>query len=131
MLIAYSIVINNPFSRLLILSYTILISLLYLNRWQLTEIEIDELTIRGPVIAAALALISYWLYRSRKMRYYFALIKGFPVPDDLARSGDSLAGDAWLGDRLRSRINWVADHLESIVLIGFIAVVAIAYLVMI
>jgi len=127
LLVAYTISANHPSSRILILGYATAVYV-----WALYTERLSEVLSQGPYISAAIATIAYvfvliWLFRSPKMRYYFALIKNRPVPADLLEFGDSLAGDSWLSENARNRLNWVADHLETIVLVGFIVVVIIAF----
>jgi len=124
--IAYTIVVNSPLSRPLILVYTVSISAVFLNQWQLSGLELTLSTSRLAIVIIGAGTVIFWLYRSKKMRYYYALVSDRVVPEDLLPYGESLIGDSWLNEKLRSRINWLANHLESIVLIGFIIATLIA-----
>lgn len=125
--IAYTITTNNPSSRILILAYLITASLLFLNGWDFPRLATSVSPHHAIIVFVTVVLTVHWLYRSRKMRYYYAMIRDQGVPPDLVQYGDALAGDSWLSERMRTRIYWLTDNLETVVLIGFIVVVLIAF----
>jgi len=61
------------------------------------------------------------------MRFYYALISGRPVPSDLESRAAVYMDDSKLNPRWRVALDWVADPLETTVLLGFIALAIYAY----
>lgn len=126
LMVTYTISGNYSSSRILITIYVavlygaILLGIGYLGRLE-TEPAVKEI-----VTTAAVAVIAAWLYRSPKMRFYYAIVSGKPVPSDLVGREEELAGRAWLSPKRRATLEKVADNLETLVLFGFIAVVVYA-----
>lgn len=124
--IAYTISGNHPLSRPLIAVYIVILSVATLAGFGfLGELEIDD-SRKTIGTAAVLAATFAWLFRSPKMRFYYALISTKPIPADLRDRAAELAGRTWLSPKKSATIEWVAEHLENVVLLGFIAVVIYA-----
>lgn len=92
----------------------------------LGHLPIDETT---TIACATLGLvcIAWWLLRSARMRLYYALIGDRPVPQDLAGRVDELKYRYALSPAAKARIDWVIDHMENLVILGFIVAVLIAF----
>ena len=92
----------------------------------LGNLPIDQAT---KFVSATLCLIlfAWWLLRSARMRLYYALIAHRPVPVDLADRIDELTYRHALSPATKARIDWIIDHMENLVILGFIVVVLIAF----
>lgn len=116
-LIMIAIQDNRPISRPLILVWTIAGICMFAtaDRWASDEIG------AGTVIATCLAAaaIVLWLYASRTLVCFYALLKGRPVPDGLEEIARRLVDPDPEKSALRRFADWLADHFESLVLIGF------------
>ncbi len=127
--IAVSICTNHPSSRILILAYVTTLYVVTLTGDRLPRFV--SATTTNDVIITTIAFLGVvvWLYRSRRMRYYYAIIQDHPVPQDLADQADDLSGNAWLSEKLRKRLNWLADNLELIIyaalIFGLVAAVSL------
>ena len=126
--VVYTVSTNSPPSRVLIGTYFLILSAAtLLGKGVLGEWPIDP-NIKGGATLFCLAAIMFWLLRSPKMRYYYALIAGHPIPEDLVTRSNELEGRNWITPRARMTIEWLADRLETFVIVGFIAVVVYAYM---
>ena len=124
--IAYTVGGNYPLSRLLIAVYVVTLSIATLaGIGFLGELQIDS-SRKTIGTVAVLASTILWLFQSPKMRLYYALISGKPVPTDLVDRVDELTENTWLSPRATAAIDWFADNLETVVLLGFIAVTIFA-----
>ena len=125
--IAYAIATNSPMSRPLILVYLLLLGgataagLGYLGSFPVPA------SIRIPISGAAFVLVTLWLYRSPGMRVFYAVLADKPVPPALATRSEDIIESNKIDPRLRATIDWVSDHLETVVLLGFIVVVIYAF----
>lgn len=125
--VVYTVSTNNPMSRLLIGAYCLILSVAtFLGKGYLGGLPIES-SIRGALIFLFASFVLFWLFRSPKMRFYYALISGKPVPNDLATRAYDLEGRTWMNTRVRAGIEWVADRLETLVILGFVAAVIYAY----
>ena len=125
--VAYTISSNHPISRLLIAFYGMaLCTATVLGKGFLGNLRIDS-TIRSLVSAILLLIVLTWLFRSPKMRYYYALVSGQPVPEDLQSRASELEGRNWISPKTRSALDWVADRMETILLLGMIVAVIFAF----
>ena len=120
--IAYTVTTNNRISRFLIAAYALILytATLY-GKGVLGGLEVDA-TVRAVASSICLALIGYWLFLSPKMRFYYSLISHKPIPPDLEDRADRLEGSNWLSSRTKQGIEWFVDHMETVVLLGFMAV---------
>ena len=126
--VAYTIMMNHWVSRFLIFAYFVILYVATLmGKGVLGTVPIMSST-RTIVATAVFAVIIGWLFRGPRMRYYYALLADKPVPDDLVERGEELAGRNWLSSRTRNVIEWFADNLETVVLLGFVVVVIYAFL---
>ncbi|MEM7312336.1 MAG: hypothetical protein AAF497_04210 [Planctomycetota bacterium] len=126
--VAYTIMMNHRISRLLISIYvTVLFVATLLGKGLLGSIPLAA-DIRAILATALFGVIIAWLYRAPKMRYYYALLSGEPVSDDLLERSEELAGHHWLSSKTKSVIEWFADHLETAVLLGFVVVAIYAFI---
>lgn len=124
----YSVTVNSPASRLLILGYTITLYLATIsNKGFLGTLAISP-PVRDIVATLVLIAVAGWLFLSPKLRFYYALLSGDDVPADLESRAATFADESKLNPRVRAAIDWFADHLETIVLLGLavLAVYAVA-----
>lgn len=91
-LIAHTISMNWPVSRILVFVYAAAIAhqgFLYLDRMRIST-EYKGALAAGIVLC--LLLVLWWLFFSRRIRVYYALISNTDVPDDLDASPDVVTG---------------------------------------
>ena len=120
--IAYTVSGNYPSSRILIALYCVVLYGATLNGIGfLGEIQAEQ-SIKAMISTAALAIIATWLFRSPKMRFYYTVISGKPTPSDLEGRETELIGHAWISPKKTAAIEWFADNLETVVLLGFVVV---------
>ncbi len=126
--IAYTIGGNHPLSRTLIAIYVVVLGAATLfGVGFLGELRIGEsIKVIGSV--AFLSTVLIWLFRDPRMRYYYALVSNQPIPPDLEARAPELAGRNWLKPKTKAVIEWFADYLETVVLLGFIAGVIYAFI---
>ncbi len=125
--IAFTVGTNSPLSRLVILVYVLVYAVATVLGIGYLAQQVDDPTFRAAGAAAVVIVVAYWLFRSAKMRYYYLMLRDKPIPAGLAMREHELAGRNWIGPRTRATIEWVADHLETVVLIGFVIVVLYAF----
>jgi hypothetical protein len=63
--------------------------------------------------------IILWLFVSPKMRFYYAVISGKSIPPDLEARAAVFMDESKLNPKVRTVLDWVADHIESLALLGF------------
>ncbi len=120
--IVYTVTANSPLSRVLIFGYFVTLYVSTINgKGFLGSLAIDP-GLRIAASTGVLLAITLWLSASPKMRFYYALISGRAVPGDLESQAASFMDDSKLNPKWRVAIDWLADHLETIVLLGFTAV---------
>ena len=124
----YMVSINSYFSRPILTIYftamyvATLGGIGYLGELPFTSAQ--KAAVATPLLLIAL----YWLFGSARMRVFYALLRDRPVPVDLQDRLDEFAGRHWPSERVRQRLEWLADHLETVVLVGLIVGVVFAYL---
>jgi len=124
----YAVSTNSVLSRILIVVYLLILYFATIaGKGYLGELSIDS-EAKLVVTTAALFLILAWLFRSPKMRLYYALIADKPVPEDLEARASELIGMNRLSPKNRATVEWLIDHVENIILLGFIVVVIIAFI---
>ncbi|ANO52326.1 hypothetical protein [Woeseia oceani] len=126
--VAYSVSANSPLSRILITFYAALLFVATVaGEGYLGNIQVDT-TKRVLVSTILFVILLGWLHASPKMRVYYLLLKDEPIPKDLL----SLSLELREGGILRSQTiriaEWFADHLETVVLVGFIVIVVYAFI---
>ena len=128
--VIYAVTTNSPASRLLILGYVLTLYAATLSgKGILGAIEVD--TARRTLVATAtLFAVLSWLYLSPKMRFYYALISGKPIPVDLESRAARFMDQSKLNPKVRVIIDWIADHLETLALLGLTLAVIITFLLM-
>ena len=84
------------------------------------KLPVSDLT-RIALSISAVLMIGAWLFGSSKMRLYYALVNGKPIPDDLAPKLRILLTPSAFVRRTASVMDWATDYLETIVLLGFLA----------
>jgi len=125
--VSISISTNSHLSRFLISAYVLMLGIAtIMGRGFLGELLSADGP-RGALSIGVMTAVLAWLFTSSKARYYYSLIAGKDLPDDLIGRDDELAGKNWLSAKAKSSITWVADHLETVVIFGFIAVVIYAF----
>lgn len=126
-LIAVAISTNRVSSRPLILIYSLAVT------WQLIarlDRIIESPDTRGAALFAitlALIGITWWLYRSPRLRVYYALISDRPMPDDLAADVERLTSPGRFESAFGRAGQFIAPYLEVIVVVLVIATVLIAF----
>lgn len=122
----YSINMNSPLSRPIIALYALMLSgATIAGKGFLGNLPVDESLRLYTTVAVALLVFS-WLYGTPKMRFYYLTISGKPLPPELEARADELRAGPRLGPRGRAILEWFVDHMETLVLLGFIAAVLIA-----
>ena len=124
--VAYTVSTNSPLSRILIAIYSaILYAATLAGKGYLGNLDIGETALAVSATALFVAVQS-WLFFSPKMRVYYALLADKPVPQGLESRVPELSGGFWLGEKSHAVFEWVADNLETVVLIGFILIAIFA-----
>ncbi len=124
--VVYTVTANSPLSRIVIVTYTLILSsATFAGKGWLASLPVFD-SYGELIIGAFLTVVLTWLFASPKMRFYYALLSGKPVPQDLAARADELHGGIWLSANARERLSWFLDHLEILVLVGFIVLVLYA-----
>jgi len=124
----YTISVNSPLSRIVIAAYAVILCAATIaGKGFLGALEFDE-TLRNLFAVVALFLVFSWLFGSPKMRFYYALISNKPVPSDLVSRAADLSGGSWLSPKARGRLAWFLDHMETIVLVGFMLAAIYAFI---
>lgn len=122
----YTINMNSPLSRPIIAVYALVLSAATIaGKGFLGSLPIDDSLRLYATLAIAVPVFG-WLFASPKMRFYYATISNRPVPLALEAKADELRGGPLLGPRGRAILEWFVDHMETLVLLGFIAAVLIA-----
>ena len=122
----YAINMNSPYSRPIIAVYTLILAgATIAGEGFLGNLLADDSLRLYATLAVALPVFG-WLYGSPKMRFYYLTISGRPLPPELEARADRLRGGPLLGPRGRAILEWFVDHMETLVLLGFIAAVLIA-----
>lgn len=125
--IALSISTNSPLSRpLIVLYFLVLCGATILGKGYLGNVDIDSRLKTGFSVALFLA-VSAWLFLGQKARAYYALLDGDAVPMGAGDEAVELIENPWPGKRARAIIEWLADHLETLVLLGLIAAVVLGW----
>jgi hypothetical protein len=125
--IFYTINVNSPLSRFAIGLYVITLgAATVLGKGFLGSLPISQ-TSRVVAAVAGVALVLLWLSVSPKMRFYYAVIAGRPIPEELRARTDELRGGGNLSPRASTVLEWLVDRMETAVLLGFIAVVFYAW----
>ena len=125
--IFYTINVNSPLSRFVIGLYvTTLGAATVMGKGFLGSLPMLETT-RVLASAAGVLIILLWLSVSPKMRFYYGVIAGRSIPEDLRARADELQGGIKLSPRARTVLEWLVDRMETAVLLGFIAVVLYAW----
>jgi len=123
----YSINMNSPLSRPIIAVYTLVLSAATIaGEGFLGNLLSDDSLRLYAALAVAVPVLA-WLFASPKMRFYYATISGKPLPPALEARANELRGGPWLSPRGRAVLEWFVDHMETLVLLGFIALVLIAF----
>jgi hypothetical protein len=128
MLIAHTIATNRAQSRVLILAYVA--AVIYALAGVLEAARLDSAG-RGVAVAGLVAaplLIAWWLYRSPRLRLYYALVAGKEVPDDLRSSTATLLVpgrlEAMFGQAARRLAPWFETAAVLLVLLGIIVAIS-------
>lgn len=125
--VVYTVSTNSGWSRHLIAIYAIVLgTATALGVGFLGTLPMSELT-RITISISAVLVIGVWLFGSSKMRLYYALVAGKPIPDDLAPQLRNLLVPSTFARRAASAIDWAADRMETIVLLGFVALALYAW----
>ncbi len=127
-LIAYTVSTNSAWSRSLIALYSIAAAVFAIFGVGYIAPLIVASTRAMAIGLVLLAIIFIWLFASPKMRIYYLLISGRPIPSRLSDRARHYVKNPWPGPRLKRALEWAADHLETVVLLGLIVAVVLALL---
>ena len=123
----YTVMVNSPLSRWVISIHIVTLAAATIaGKGFLGQLPISETT-RIVASAATMAIILGWLYGGPKMRFYYAVISGKPIPEDLRSRADELRGGVRLNPKVRASLEWLVDRVEIAVMLGFIVLVFYAY----
>ncbi len=123
----YTVMVNSPLSRYMIAIHIVTLTVATIaGRGYLGQLPVSDDT-RVIASAAIMTIVLAWLFGSPKMRFYYAVISGKPVPEDLRSRVDELRGGVLLHPKVRAMLEWVIDRLEIAVMLGFIFLVFYAY----
>lgn len=127
--IAYTISTNSPLSRTLITAYSaILYCATLLGKGYLGRLQTDT-NVKLVVATGLLVVIVVWLFRSPKMRVYYALISGSALPGDLPRPIEELVGPGPVERWIARVSNAVLPFAEFAIVLLIIAAVIYGFLV--
>ena len=125
--ITYTVTTNHPMSRLLILGYCLALYVTMIQgKGSLGKLAWDP-ELKVVVSTTLLAAVVLWLFVSPKMRFYFAMISERPIAKDLEMQSAAFMDSSKLNPKVRIAIDWFVERLETVVLLGFIALVLYAY----
>ena len=123
----YTVTVNSPLSRYVIGVHILTLTAATLaGKGFLGQLPITETT-RIVASVAAFAVVMAWLFGSPKMRFYYAIISGKPIPEDLRPRADELHGGAILSPKVRAVLERIIDRLEIAVMLGLIVLVLYVY----
>ena len=131
--IAVSISTNSRLSRPLIVAYSLILALATAaGEGFLGALGDDRETASVVTIAAfaVFAAVVAWLYLGARTRAYYALLSGDTVPGGTGDEAVRLVTEPWPGEKGRKILEWVADHLETLVIVGLIVAVVLALISM-
>jgi hypothetical protein len=86
--IAYTIVVNHPASRALLVVYFIALTIFIGTAYASAATAMQDIWF--VVVAVALFGATMWLYVAPRARVYYALIQNKPIPGDLVQEVDKL-----------------------------------------
>ena len=125
--ITYTVTGNYPSSRFLLSVYFIVLyGATMMGKGFLATVGSNP-TARAIVATGLFVVLIAWLFRSPRMRIYYVLLRDQPVPDDLADRAWELAAKSSLSPKTKRFMEWLTDHLETVVLVGFIVLVIYAW----
>ncbi|MDJ0710193.1 MAG: hypothetical protein QNJ14_07390 [Woeseiaceae bacterium] len=125
--IFYTVMVNSPLSRYVISIHIVTLAAATIaGKGFLGQLPLLETT-RIVVSAAMTVIVLGWLYGSPKMRFYYAVVAGKPIPEDLRSRADELRGGLHLDPRVRAALEWFIDRVEIAVMLGFIILVFYAF----
>lgn len=126
--ILYTISTNSWLSRPFIALYNlILFGATVTGHGLLGSVDVNE-TLRFAIASAFLLGVLLWLYASPTMRVYYAVISDRPIPEGLEDRQARLVAGSSLSPKWRGRIEWFLEHMETLILVGFIVACVLALL---
>jgi hypothetical protein len=124
----YTVSTNSWLSRPLIAMYAAILSgATILGKGFLGGLVFDTNT-KILITAGIFVAIVAWLFGSKSMRLYYLLLADKRIPPQLEPYAIKLAQKQSRDSRAAAAIEWLVDHLETVVMLGFIVVVVIAWL---
>jgi len=123
----YAVNANSPLSRPIIAVYIVVLGgMTVAGKGFLGKLPVDE-TLKDTAAILVVVAVLLWLMHSPKMRIYYALLWGREIPVELEERREQLTTTDWLGPRGKAVLSSVFDNLETVVLLGFIVVVILAF----
>lgn len=116
----YTISVNSPLSRWLIVIYAIALSIATVAGKGVLGNLPGNPVYRTEIAIGALAVVLLWVFASPRMRYYYAIISNEPIPADLEARAAELEPKILIGPRTRAAMGWFVDNAASMVMLGFI-----------
>jgi hypothetical protein len=123
----YAVNANSPLSRPIIAIYIVVLGAMTIaGKGFLGKLPVNEtLKVTGVIVVVVAVLL--WLMHSPKMRIYYALLWGQEIPIELEERREKLTTTDWLGPRGKAVLSSILENLETVVLLGFIAAVILAF----
>ncbi len=125
--VSWSIISNLAASRFLIVAYYIGFVGLRVSQTLISSPSAEHSITLIMAALFGLAALSFWLFRSRRMRFYYSIISGRPLTPDLADDAENLLPNPVVTGKARKIIDRFVDSLETFALIAVIVVVFVAY----
>ncbi len=127
-IVLYTISTNSWLSRPFIALYNLILYGATISGYGvLGSVDVGEV-FRVSVASVFLVAVLLWLYASPTMRVYYAIVSGRPIPERLEHKQEQLVAGRSLSPKWRGRVEWLLEHLETLVMVGFIVACVLAYL---
>ena len=127
--IIYTVATNSPLSRILITLYCVIVYVATVTGSGITGSFSANVATR--IISASVVLIAVliWMYRSPKMRVYYALISNAVPPEDLGRPAEEIIAPTRLERALTRAEEAIMPYVEMLVGLFIVVVCIYAFLV--
>ena len=110
--IIYSVATNSPLSRILITLYCVILYFTTVAGYGITGSFSPSVATRAITATVLLIAVLIWLYRSPKMRVYYALVSNTQVPDELEEHADEIIAPSRLEIALTRAEEVIEPYIE-------------------